>query len=76
MVTEDRKGQGLLLKQNVTFNVTVSGLKQLCRAGMIKLRDEVNLVKKMIQQLSIKTPGPNFMVVNMSGCLLYTSRCV
>ena len=67
LVTEDRKGQGLLLKQNVTFNVTVSGLKQLCRAGMIKLRDEVNLVKKMIQQLSIKTPGPNFMVVNMSG---------
>jgi ribose transport system ATP-binding protein len=67
LVTEDRKGQGLLLKQNVTFNTTVSGLKQLCRFGLLKLREEVTLVKQMIQQLSIKTPGPNFMVVNMSG---------
>ncbi len=67
LVTEDRKGQGLLLKQNVTFNTTVSGLKQLCRFGLLKLRDEVTLVKQMIKQLSIKTPGPNFMVVNMSG---------
>ena len=67
LITEDRKRQGLLLKQNVTINTTVSGLKRLCRFGLIRLRDEVNLVKQMIQQLSIKTPGPNFMVINMSG---------
>ena len=28
LVTEDRKAQGLLLKQNVTINTTISGLKQ------------------------------------------------
>ncbi len=67
LVTEDRKRQGLLLKQNVTINTTVSGLKRLCRFGLIRLGEEVKLVKQMIQQLSIKTPGPNFMVVNMSG---------
>ena len=33
LVTEDRKAQGLFLKQNVTVNTTISGLKQLCRAG-------------------------------------------
>jgi ribose transport system ATP-binding protein len=67
LVTEDRKAQGLLLKQNVTFNTTVSGLRQLTRFGILQLGRERTLVKKMIQDLSIKTPGPNFIVVNMSG---------
>lgn len=67
LVTEDRKRQGLLLKQNVTINTTVSGIKRLCRFGLIQLGEEVKLVKKMIQQLNIKTPSTNFMVVNMSG---------
>ncbi len=67
LVTEDRKGQGLLLKLPVTTNTTISGLKRLTRFGLIKLREELNLVKDMIRQLSIKTPSPNFLVVNMSG---------
>lgn len=67
LVTEDRKGQGLFLKLPVTTNTTISGLKRLCRFGLIRLSEEVNLVKEMIRQLSIKTPSPNFLVVNMSG---------
>ncbi|HEU5098072.1 MAG TPA: sugar ABC transporter ATP-binding protein [Roseiflexaceae bacterium] len=67
LVTEDRKAQGLFLKLNVTVNTTISGLKQLCRYGVIQLSKELALVKKMIQDLSVKTPGPNFIVVNMSG---------
>ena len=67
LVTEDRKAQGLFLKLNVAINTTVSGLKQLTRFGILSLGKERALVKKMIQDLSIKTPGPNFIVVNMSG---------
>jgi ribose transport system ATP-binding protein len=67
LVTEDRKAQGLLLKQSVAINTTVSGLSRLTRFGIIQLGRERALVKKMIQELSIKTPGPNFIVVNMSG---------
>ena len=67
LVTEDRKAQGLFLKLNVAVNTTISGLKQLTRFGMLQLPRELALVKKMIQDLSIKTPGPNFIVVNMSG---------
>jgi ribose transport system ATP-binding protein len=67
LVTEDRKAQGLFLKLNVTINTTISGLKQLCRYGVIQLSKELALVQKMIQDLSVKTPGPNFIVVNMSG---------
>jgi ribose transport system ATP-binding protein len=67
LVTEDRKAQGLLLKLSVAINTTVSGLKQLCRFGVIQKGRELKLVQNMIQQLSIKTPTPNFIVVNMSG---------
>jgi ribose transport system ATP-binding protein len=67
LVTEDRKRQGLFLKLNVAVNTTVSGLKLLTRFGILSLGKERALVKKMIQDLSIKTPGPNFIVVNMSG---------
>lgn len=67
LVTEDRKGQGLLLKLAVTQNTTISGLNQLTQLGVIKLKEELELVKEYIRQLSIKTPGPNFLVVNMSG---------
>jgi len=68
LVTEDRKAQGLLLKLSVTHNTTISGLNQLTtQFGVIKLGEELELVKDMIKQLSIKTPGPNFQVVNMSG---------
>lgn len=67
LVTEDRKRQGLLLKLSVTINTTISGLKRLCRLKLIRLRDELSLVQNYIRQLSIKTPGPNFLVVNMSG---------
>jgi ribose transport system ATP-binding protein len=67
LVTEDRKGQGLLLKLAVTQNTTISGLNKLTRFGIIKMKEELELVKDMIEQLSIKTPGPNFIVLNMSG---------
>jgi ribose transport system ATP-binding protein len=67
LVTEDRKAQGLFLKLNVTLNTTVSGWRRLSRYGVIQLNRERALVKKMIQDLRIKTPGPNFIVVNMSG---------
>jgi len=67
LVTEDRKRQGLLLKLSVAINTTISGLKKLSRFNVIKLNEEVGLVQKFIKQLSIKTPGPNFIVVNMSG---------
>jgi len=67
LVTEDRKAQGLFLKLTVLANTTISGLKQLCQVGVIQRAKELSLVKRMIKDLSIKTPSHNFLVVNMSG---------
>ena len=67
LVTEDRKRQGLLLKLQVFFNTTVSGLKRLSKGGVLQLKDEAKLVQEWIQNLRIKTPSADFLVVNMSG---------
>jgi len=67
LVTEDRKRQGLLLKLQVYFNTTISGLDRLSRGGVLNLKAEQKLVRKWIDNLRIKTPGTDFMVVNMSG---------
>ena len=67
LVNEDRKKEGLLLKLQVFFNITVSGLDRLARYRVLRLREEKSLVAKWIESLRIKTPGQNFMVVNMSG---------
>jgi ABC-type sugar transport system ATPase subunit len=67
LVTEDRKRQGLLLKLQVFFNMTISGLDRLRTGGVLRLKDEQSLVRAWIANLRIKTPGPGFMVVNMSG---------
>jgi ribose transport system ATP-binding protein len=66
-VTEDRKAQGLFLKLNVAINTTISGLKQLTRFGILQFARELAVVTKYIQELRIKTPNPEFIVVNMSG---------
>ncbi len=67
LVTEDRKAQGLFLQLSVRINTTISGLRQLTRLGVINFGKELTLVKRMIQELRIKTPTPSFLVVNMSG---------
>jgi ribose transport system ATP-binding protein len=67
LLTEDRKSQGLFLKQDVTLNTTISGMKQYTRGGVIQRARENAQVQKMIRDLRIKTPSASFIVVNMSG---------
>jgi len=67
LVNEDRKAHGLFLKLDVAVNTTITGLRNLCRGGVIQRRKEAALVGKYIQDLRIKTPSSKFIVVNMSG---------
>jgi ribose transport system ATP-binding protein len=67
LVNEDRKAHGLFLKQDVTVNTTVSSLRGLCTAGVIRRARERALVLGMIRDLRIKTPSASFQVLNMSG---------
>jgi ribose transport system ATP-binding protein len=67
LVTEDRKAEGLFLQQSVKTNITISGLKALCRAWIIRSGKENAQVRSLIKQLRIKTPGIETLVSSLSG---------
>jgi len=66
-VTEDRKAEGLFLQQSVKNNITISGLKALVRAWIIRQDKENEQVRNLIKQLRIKTPSMEHIVSSMSG---------
>jgi len=68
LATEDRKAEGLLLQNSVKNNISISGLKDICMGGfIIQPKKELERVLMLIKRMLIKTPGPDFIVANMSG---------
>lgn len=67
-VSEDRKGQGLILDLSVKENMSLSDLKQF-ENSLFKLngKKEENMVKQYIDNMFIRTPGMNQIIKNLSG---------
>jgi len=67
-ITEDRKGQGLVLGMSVRENMTLAHLAQFVnRERLIDESREESTAKDMIGELRIRTPGPEQLVRNLSG---------
>jgi len=67
-LSEDRKKYGLLLVQNVTFNVILSSIPSFSnKFGFLKTKPAGSIVRDAIKQLSIRTPSENQYVKNLSG---------
>lgn len=67
LITEDRKCTGLNLDGSVAENITLVELKQLFPSGLIDHAKEKSIASRYIQELSIKTPGSEQLVGNLSG---------
>jgi ribose transport system ATP-binding protein len=68
LVAEDRKQQSLVLEQSVSDNATLAALRLFTNwLTIIKKRAERIAVKKLVQDLSIKTPTIETLVTNLSG---------
>jgi ribose transport system ATP-binding protein len=67
LLTEDRKADGLLMLQSVAFNTTITRLADIERAGMLSLGRERKVVQEHIDRLTIRTPGTDYPVRNLSG---------
>lgn len=67
LVPEDRKGQGLILVNNVSYNITLTVLKQFIKGVRINRKLERELVDSYIEKLSIKTPSHEQLINNLSG---------
>ncbi|SFL74264.1 sugar ABC transporter ATP-binding protein [Halanaerobium salsuginis] len=67
-LSEDRKGEGLILGLSVAENISISVLKKLLYGGtFIKEKAEQDLANEYIADLKIKTPSASQRVENLSG---------
>jgi ABC-type sugar transport system ATPase subunit len=66
-VTEDRKGQSLILKESVGRNITLAALSRFLRAGFLQFGREKEAVRESINALRIKTPSADTLVETLSG---------
>lgn len=67
LVPEDRKTQGLILKNTIQFNISISVLRKFLNYFQVDKKKETKLVDQAIANLDIKTPSRDQAVRNLSG---------
>lgn len=66
-VTEDRKGNGLILIQDIKSNITLANLREIAKNSVIDSNAEVKIGNEYRTSLNIKTPSIDQRVSNLSG---------
>jgi simple sugar transport system ATP-binding protein len=67
LVPEERRKEGVLVEENVAFNLSAAALKQFCKLSFVnKLKVDDN-ARKLVEELEIKTPTIRQKVKNLSG---------
>jgi ribose transport system ATP-binding protein len=66
-ITEDRQGQGIVPPLSVAENLNLASLGKSTSAGIVDRREERRKAEKMIEDLGIRTPGPEQEVRYLSG---------
>ena len=66
-VTEDRKGNGLVLSQSIKVNTSLANLNAIANNSVIDGDKEYAVAQEYREKLSIKTPTVEQLVGNLSG---------
>ncbi|WP_417898019.1 sugar ABC transporter ATP-binding protein [Bacillus haimaensis] len=66
-VTEDRKGDGLFLLQDIKSNITAANLKGIASSGVINDNEEIKVADGYKDSLHIKASSLEQLVGNLSG---------
>ncbi len=67
LITEDRKGQGLVLGMSVRENTTLAHLDRFAPRGFVDRTAEEGATNEEIAELRIRTPNSEQIVRNLSG---------
>ncbi|MFL9872032.1 sugar ABC transporter ATP-binding protein [Paraburkholderia megapolitana] len=67
LITEDRKGEGLLLPQPIAANVSLGNIGSVSRHGVVDAKRENALAQQQIDAMRIRTSGPAQPVGELSG---------
>ena len=65
--TEDRKKNGLILIQDIMFNVSLASLDKIVKGRLINENEEIVQVNKLKDEINIKAPSIKQTVLNLSG---------
>jgi len=67
-LSEDRKRFGLLLIQDVTFNIILSSIPRFSnKLGFLKVKSAAGIARDAIAQLRVRTPSERQVLKNLSG---------
>jgi putative multiple sugar transport system ATP-binding protein len=66
-VTEDRKGNGLILIQDVKQNITLANLRDIAKRAVVDGNLEVKVANEYKSSMNIKTPTVEQLVMKLSG---------
>jgi len=67
LLTEDRNKFGLIMQMGVKENITLSNLRELVGKLFINRTKEIEVARKYVDDLRIKTPSFEQLVENLSG---------
>lgn len=66
-VTEDRKGDGLILIQDIKQNITLANLKAIANRSIVDSNAEIQVATEYKNSINIKAPSVEQKVGNLSG---------
>ena len=66
-ISEDRKGLGLILKNDIKDNITLSNLKKVSKSAVINENEEISVSNKAVDKFKIKCPSIMQNTENLSG---------
>ena len=67
LITEDRKGEGLLLTQSIGANIALGNMPGISGAGFVDNDKENALAQRQIDAMRIRSSGPAQLVSELSG---------
>jgi putative multiple sugar transport system ATP-binding protein len=65
--TEDRKGLGLVLGEDIQFNTTLANLRAVASGGIISPGEEFRVASDYRRRLNVRSSGVHQATVNLSG---------
>jgi putative multiple sugar transport system ATP-binding protein len=66
-ISEDRKGLGLVLIQDIKTNIALASLRRLSKFGVMLSHSEIREAERYRNELRIRTPSITQLVRNLSG---------
>lgn len=66
-LSEDRKGNGLILMQDVKKNISLASLQAISKMNVVNENKEIRAAERYVRELKIKTPSIEQTVGNLSG---------